>query len=44
MLEVRVRCSGRISWLACYCSQEPGHSGECYSSDKHLTFTPEEKP
>lgn len=40
-VDVRVLCSGATPIMAYHCCMKPGHTGQCYSANKQVYFTPE---
>lgn len=40
-VDVRVLCAGSVPITVYHCCLKPGHSGQCYSSNKQVEFTPE---
>lgn len=36
-------CGGSDSLMGYYCCMKPGHSGDCYSANKHVYFIPDER-
>jgi hypothetical protein len=41
-VDVRVVCAGRTPIMAYHCCLKPGHTGQCYSANKQVNFTPEQ--
>lgn len=40
-VDVRVVCNGAVPLTAYYCCFKPQHSGQCFSSNKQVWFTPD---